>query len=47
MPSNKPPVSACIYDVLLATTPTFLLKNLQIRFYKKLLLCGLLALGAL
>lgn len=35
------------YDVILATSPIFLLWNVQISCYHKTLLCGLLALGFL
>ena len=40
-------VMAAGYDVLLATSPIFLLWNVQISLYHKSLLCGLLALGFL
>ena len=43
----NPIVMAAGYDVILATSPVFLLWKVQIRMYDKLLLCGLLALGFL
>lgn len=41
------PVSAALYDTLLAVSPIFLLWNVQMDIYKKMMLCGLLALGFL
>lgn len=41
------PVTAALYDTLLAVSPIFLLWNVQMNIYKKVMLCGLLALGVL
>ena len=47
MASDGSLVSASTYDVILATSPTFMLKGIHIDIFKKALICGLLALGAL
>jgi hypothetical protein len=40
-------VTAALYDIILATSPIFLLWNVHINIRKKMLVCGLLALGYL